>query len=273
MALLKSPPAVFELKSGSLPVLVLHLKTPELPLLAESLASRMGAAQAVDATSTLDIEPVVVDLGALRGTDDTLDFPGLIDLLRSHRLAPLAVRGGSPAQSASAALAGLFEADDGGPANAPVVQESEDFPATVPTDGADRAAPDRGAAPAPAPAAPADAPAPTSSVRPTLLIDRPLRSGQQVYARGADLVITAVVNFGAEVIADGHIHVYAPLRGRAIAGARGNTDARIFTTCLEPELIAIAGTYRTSETALPTDVRGKPAQVRLVGDRLVMEPV
>ena len=74
-----------------------------------------------------------------------------------------------------------------------------------------------------------------------------------------------MVNPGAEVIADGHIHVYAPLRGRAIAGARGNTEARIFALCLEPELISIAGVYRTSEVPLPADVRGKPTQVRLVG--------
>ncbi|MDB5881159.1 MAG: septum site-determining protein MinC [Ramlibacter sp.] len=81
----------------------------------------------------------------------------------------------------------------------------------------------------------------------------------------------AAVNFGAEVIADGHIHVYAPLRGRAIAGARGHAGARIFSTCMEPQLVAIAGIYRTTETALPADVLGKPAQVRLDGDALVVE--
>jgi septum site-determining protein MinC len=107
----------------------------------------------------------------------------------------------------------------------------------------------------------------------TVVIDKPLRSGQQVYARGADLVVLAMVSFGAEVIADGNIHVYAPLRGRAIAGARGNTAARIFTTCLEPQLVSIAGIYRTTETALPADVLGKPAQVRLEGEKLLIEPL
>ena len=68
---------------------------------------------------------------------------------------------------------------------------------------------------------------------PPMIIDKPLRSGQQVYARGRDLVVLAMVSHGAEVIADGHIHVYAPLRGQAIAGAKGNTEARIFTTCME----------------------------------------
>jgi len=114
----------------------------------------------------------------------------------------------------------------------------------------------------------AEAPA---AAAPALIVDRPLRSGQQVYARGGDLVVLAVVSYGAEVIADGSIHVYAPLRGRAVAGARGDTRARIFTTCMEPQLISIAGTYRTTETALPADVLGKPAQARLEGERLVVE--
>jgi septum site-determining protein MinC len=109
-----------------------------------------------------------------------------------------------------------------------------------------------------------------------LVIDRPLRSGQQVYARGRDLVVMAMVNPGAEVIADGHIHVYAPLRGKAIAGARGNGDARIFALSMSPELISIAGIYRTSEVPCP-EVAGKAAQVRLVagpdGDKLVIDPL
>jgi septum site-determining protein MinC len=121
--------------------------------------------------------------------------------------------------------------------------------------------------PAAAPAAPLEA----------LVVDKPLRSGQQVYARGRDLVVLAMVNAGAEVIADGHIHVYAPLRGKAIAGARGNVGARIFALSMEPELISIAGIYRTSENGLPPEIRGHATQVHLVagpdGDRLVMEPL
>ena len=108
---------------------------------------------------------------------------------------------------------------------------------------------------------------------PTVYVDKPLRSGQQVYAKGADLVVLAAVNHGAEVIADGSIHVYAPLRGKAIAGARGNAQARIFAQQLEAELIAIAGIYRTSENPLPDNVRGKAAQVRLDGEKLLMEPL
>jgi septum site-determining protein MinC len=100
----------------------------------------------------------------------------------------------------------------------------------------------------------------------TLVIDKPLRSGQKVYARGADLIVLSMVNAGAEVAADGHIHIYAPLRGKAMAGASGDTSARIFAMALAPELISIAGVYRTSENALPANVQGKPAQVRLSAD-------
>ena len=101
----------------------------------------------------------------------------------------------------------------------------------------------------------------------------PVRGGQQFYAADTDLVVLAGVNQGAEVLADGHVHVYGPLRGRALAGARGNTDARIFTTCLEAELLSIAGTYRVIENDLPDQLRGKPAQVFLEGDSLRIEPL
>ena len=103
-----------------------------------------------------------------------------------------------------------------------------------------------------------------------MVIDKPLRSGQHVYAKGRDLVVLAMVNPGAEIMADGHIHVYAPLRGKAIAGAKGDATARIFTTSLEAELVSIAGVYRTSETALPKAVFGKPAHVWLADDKLHM---
>ena len=117
---------------------------------------------------------------------------------------------------------------------------------------------------------------PVASLAP-MVIDKPLRSGQQVYATGRDLIVLAMVNAGAEVIADGHIHIYAALRGKAIAGARGNTQARIFAQVMEPELISIAGIYRTSENPLPKEVSGKSAQVSLLsgpdGDKLLISPI
>ncbi|MCG1038535.1 MULTISPECIES: septum site-determining protein MinC [Burkholderiaceae] len=106
----------------------------------------------------------------------------------------------------------------------------------------------------------------------TLVIDKPLRSGQQVYAKG-DLVVLGLVSYGAEVIAEGNIHIYAPLRGRALAGVHGNHGARIFCTCLEPELISIAGIYRTTETPLGSDVLGKSVQIWLADEKLIIEPL
>ena len=100
---------------------------------------------------------------------------------------------------------------------------------------------------------------------PTLVIDRPLRSGQQAYARGGDLVVLAAVNAGAEVIADGSIHIYAPLRGRALAGASGSVEARIFTTRFGAELVSIAGVYRTFDAGIPDQLSGRPVQVQLSG--------
>jgi septum site-determining protein MinC len=106
----------------------------------------------------------------------------------------------------------------------------------------------------------------------TTVVDKPLRSGQRIYAKG-DLVVLGLVSYGAEVIAEGNIHIYAPLRGRALAGVQGNHDARIFCTCLEPELISIAGIYRTTENPLPADVLGKPVQIWLDEEKLMIEPL
>ncbi|WP_454692574.1 septum site-determining protein MinC [Achromobacter aloeverae] len=137
------------------------------------------------------------------------------------------------------------------------------------------------------PAAPARQPIPeraarstTSATAPTaadphsssaLVITRPLRSGQRVYARHSDLVVIGMVSQGAEVIADGNVHVYGPLRGKAMAGARGDTTARIFTTHLDAELLAVAGVYRVVEDKLDASLHGKPALVRLEGDTLRLE--
>lgn len=249
VALAGNAPATFEIKSAQLPLVALLLKSADLARLAEEFAQRFG-----DMPDFFDHDALVVDLAPLVATDPEAlpDFPALIELLRQYRLNPLAVRGGNDAQMAAAQAAGLLAAPDA------VVQRSVPAPA------------------APSAAAPVAAPAPAVVASPSaLVIDRPLRSGQQVYARGRDLVVLAMVNPGAEVIADGHIHVYAPLRGKAIAGARGNAEARIFALEMDAELISIAGIYRTSEVPLPEAVRQRAAQVRLLsgpdGDKLVID--
>ena len=239
----------FDLKSASLPVVAVVLKTTDAAQFVADLAERVA-----DAPGFFDNDPVLIDLGAVKDAEAAIDFVALVAALRSHSTLPVAVRGGSAAQMEAARAAGLTAAPEAAPERAqasPVTEVIEvvrevqvEVPVEVPVTGPG-----------------------------TMVIDKPLRSGQQVYARGADLVVLAVVSFGAEVIADGNIHVYAPLRGRAIAGARGNTEARIFSTCLEPQLVSIAGIYRTTETELPAEVRGKPAQVRLDGEKLIIEPL
>lgn len=241
-------PTTFEIKSANFPLVALLLKSTDLKALAREMTLRFG-----DIPDFFDQDALVIDLSPLQGRDVAdIDFPALLNLLASYRLVPIAVKGGSSVQMAAACKAGLVPGND----------------AHLLT-------------PRPAPASPeqpqGSQPLVHAAPLGALVIDKPLRSGQQVYARGRDLVVLAMVNAGAEVIADGHIHVYAPLRGRAIAGARGNAEARIFALTLEAELLSIAGIYRTSENPFPPEVTGRPTQVRLVdgpdGEKLVMTPM
>ena len=270
VAIQATTPATFEIKSANLPLVALLLKSTDLAALQRELTLRFG-----DIPDFFDQDALVIDLSPLQvqpdGAAPELDFPQLLSLLRAYRLNPIAVKGGSSAHMAAALSAGLMPAPDAH------LVGSKSAKHTTGTPGEATTSPE--AAPARPVSSSTKAPAAVAAAAPgqlnALIIDKPLRSGQQVYARGRDLVVLAMVNAGAEVIADGHIHVYAPLRGKAIAGARGNTDARIFALALDAELLSIAGVYRTSENPLPDDVRGKPTQVRLVaspdGDKLMMD--
>lgn len=203
----------------------------------------------------------------------SIDWPGLIALFKSHRLNPVAVRNAPAALEAEIRAQGLAidtmaaakpaepaESVDAIEPIAPVQLELQARPAT-----AAKAEPIRQQE-KPQEALPA-------SAAQTMIIDTPVRAGQRVYARGCDLVVMAVVNPGAEVIADGSIHVYAPLRGRALAGASGNAKARIFSMVMEAELVSIAGVYRTFDEGWPKDLAKKPAQVALADDRLNIKPI
>jgi septum site-determining protein MinC len=185
--------------------------------------------------------PVVLDLKGADGFADSADFVGAGELLREHTLALIGVQNAEPAQLAAAAAAGLASF---APSATQPVRRTE-----------------RPAAIAAAPAVP-----PRAAAR---LVTGPVRSGTQIYARGTDLVVTASVSPGAEIVADGNIHVYGPLRGRALAGASGDKDARIFCSRLEAELVSIAGRYLVSEQ-LPADQQGSPVQIALVDDRLTV---
>lgn len=107
----------------------------------------------------------------------------------------------------------------------------------------------------------------------TLVISKPVRAGTQIYAKDSDLIVLVPVNAGAEIIADGHIHVYAPLRGRALAGAQGDTTARIFCKELDAELISIAGTYLTKENIKTMDISENMVQVFLQDKTLCVEAI
>jgi len=252
VALSGNAPATFEIKSANLPLVALLLKSADLTLFHQELQQRYG-----DMPAFFDNDPLLIDLSLLPDTVAAVDFATLVNTLRPYSLLPIAVRGGRAELIAQAQAAGLVLATDA------IVQRSAAAATPSPASTA--------AAPAAKPAAPV---APTSA----MVIDKPLRSGQQVYARGRDLIVMAMVNPGAEVIADGYIHVYAPLRGKAMAGARGNTEARIMALSMEAQLLSIAGVYRTSENALPPSVHGKAAQVRLEShtdgqDKLIIEPL
>lgn len=233
----------FEIKSASLPLVSFVLKSADITLIAQDLQTRLG-----DTPDFFDNDPVLVDLQHLEDQAGPLDLPALLQLLRSFRMNPVALRPNNAAHEAAATLAGLFLTSEARtlpatPSTHEVVREVEVIREVVREVAASSTA---------------------------MVIDKPLRSGQHVYAKGRDLVVLAMVNPGAEIMADGHIHVYAPLRGKAIAGAKGDTSARIFTHSLEAELLSIAGVYRTSDAPLPKEVAGKAAQVWLVGDKLVM---
>jgi len=194
-------------------------------------------------------EFAVIDVSAIATSSPPIDWRALVELLKKYRLNAVAVRGAT-ADMAEAIKARGLSLDDGSSGVRAPIETPAPTPAAAP------------AAPAPA-AAPQPAPA-----MGTMIIDTPVRAGQRIYARGCDLIVTAAVNNGAEVIADGSIHIYAQLHGRALAGASGNAEARIFALSLTPELVSIAGVYRTFDDGFPPELARQPAQIRLVGDRI-----
>ena len=210
-------------------------------------------------------EFTVIDLGNLLAppAPGSIAWPELIALFRSHRLNPVAVRNAPESLEDEIRAFGL--SIDG-------MDQSRTFELTPPPSPPQAelsAAVTPASTPAPKPVAAqiAETAAANPSVV-TKVIDTPVRSGQRVYARGGDLVVLATVNPGAEVIADGSIHVYAPLRGRALAGAAGSSEARIIATSMEAELVSIGGVYRTFEDGWPKELKGQAVQVLLQDERL-----
>ncbi len=237
-----SSPPVVELKGVSVPAVRVLLRSLEIEGLRATLGTLLGASP-----DFFDAELAVADLSGIEEDSGVADWPAIVKSLATYGLRLAAVTNAPGALGSSARAAGLSLLS---------------IPRPVSPRPADEAPP-----PPPAASEPKPPVAPVVGDQShTLLLERPLRSGQQIYACGGDIVLLAMANAGSEVIADGSIHVYAPLRGRALAGARGDAGARIFTTSFEAELVSIAGVYRTFEQGIPDDIARRPAQVRLVTD-------
>ncbi len=233
--------AALEIKIATVVAVAATLHDPDLNVIDAALRDMTSG----DA-GFFDREFAVIDVASIAGTPaaQRIDWSALIALFQSYSLNPVAVRNAPPAMQPAILAHGL----------------SLDNSAARPRPEA---------APAPAPRAVAPSPAASHPVSMlAMIVDMPVRAGQRIYARGSDLIVTAAVNNGAELIADGSIHVYAPLRGRALAGASGNPEARIFALSMEAELVSIAGVYRTFDDGYPDGVAQHSVQVRLAGDRL-----
>lgn len=253
-----APPAVFELKAASFTLPVVRLLGVDMDAVAEQLGTKVD--QAPDFFRNT---PVVIDLSGLSSGAGELEFPMLVGLMRGYSMIPVGVRGGTPAQNKAAEAMELAILSDAfmrrvRPA-AKVAQTASRETTSQETAKGKEA---KGTA-----AAEANQPAPASSFK---LVTRPVRSGQRVYAAGGDLSVIAPVNSGAELMADGNIHVYGPLRGRAMAGMRGDVEARIFCQDLQAELISVAGHYRVSEN-IPEELKGAPVQIFLEKTTLRIE--
>ncbi|MFM0060315.1 septum site-determining protein MinC [Paraburkholderia phytofirmans] len=275
----KSP--FFELRSGSVDTLLFVVKTTDLDAMRAELTRRFEATPEFFANDV-----VAIDVRRL-ADNERVPLADIAQLLDSVRMRPVGVVANAQQTWAAESQLPLLEARDRRGATNAAKSADEDSTAapapavtaataTPPADLFELAAgtPENGT-PATAAAvepAPAAEPVRLATSSQTMVVDKPLRSGQRIYAKG-DLVVLGLVSYGAEVIAEGNIHIYAPLRGRALAGVQGNHDARIFCTCLEPELISIAGIYRTTENPLPADVLGKPVQIWLEEEKLMIEPL
>ncbi|HEV3423717.1 MAG TPA: septum site-determining protein MinC [Paraburkholderia sp.] len=273
----KSP--FFELRSGSVDTLLFVVKTTDLDAMRAELTRRFEATPEFFANDV-----VAIDVRRL-ADDERVPLAEIAQLLDSVRMRPVGVvanaqQGWAAGSSlplleardrrgASAKASGEEGAEAAADAAAPVQAE---LPIAIPAAVSEAADTESGAGASAAAATPAAEPVKLATSSQTTVIDKPLRSGQRIYAKG-DLVVLGLVSYGAEVIAEGNIHIYAPLRGRALAGVQGNHDARIFCTCLEAELISIAGIYRTTENPLPADVLGKPVQIWLEEEKLMIEPL
>ncbi len=238
----------FRLRGANFNLLVLRLLDPRPEAVVPAIGDQFRRAPGF-----LRFAPVVLGLGDLDIPPASVDFAGLIEGLRGLEIVPIGTTGGTPEMRNAAMAFGLPPIRSTGGKDADEAVAA----APAPTE------------PAPPPQAP---PPPPGTARPTMIVDTPVRAGQRVWAQGGDLVVTSTVNAGGEVIADGNIHVYGALRGRAIAGGGDNAEARIFAQNFDPELVSIAGYYAVRDGLAGAPI-GKAVQVRLTGERMRFDPI
>ena len=238
-----------ELKIGQVGIANLRVRTLDVERLTQEMRDRVARAPKLFGRAA-----VILDFGGLSQLPDLATAKALLEGLRDAGVLPVALAYGTSATEELSVQLGLpllakfraqYERVDAAPAPAP-----------------SRPAP----APEPAPA-PVPAPTPAKAAKPGKIQRTAVRSGQQLYAESSDLSVLNTVGAGAEVIADGSIHIYGRLRGRALAGANGNTEARIFCRDFQAELVAIAGNYKVLDD-VPMELRGKAVQVWLEQDQI-----
>lgn len=230
--------STFLLKGSQYTLTALQLLSLDYATFQKQLAEKVS-----QAPKFFNHTPVVLDLQRIMSLPFPIDFDQVFNIIRAHGLVPIGVRGGTPDHQAQVTQMGL---------------------AVLPESKTEQSAEREKALATPV--------AEKETKSPSMLITQPVRSGQQVYARGGDLIITAPVSAGAEVLADGHIHIYGPLRGRALAGVNGDASARIFCQSLEAELVSVAGQYCVSED-LRASHWGQPVTIALQGEHLQITPL
>lgn len=237
-----TPPAL-EFKSSTFTVPLLVLTSDDFVTIEQQLQEKISLAPEFFRNS-----PLVLDLQELNKQGYDTDVAVIIDIVRKCGLLPIGVRGGNAQQNKQALerLIPVYSIHTGAVSAKTQIQKA--------------------IIPVPEPETDTD-----SDIATSTLITQPIRSGQRIYAAG-DLVIMAQVSAGAEIMAEGNIHVYNTLRGRALAGVRGNTEARIFCFDLQAELISIAGNYKVSED-LDENVRNKPVQIYLQDQALIIKDI
>ena len=242
-------PLALEFKSSTFSVPVLVLTSDNLLVIEEQLQQKISLAPEFFRNS-----PLVLDLQEINKQGYDIDIAALTGIIRKAGLLPIGIRGGNLQQNKLALelLMPVYSIHSGG-ASAETQKQKTITPVPEPKTESE---------------SDTDVDA---DVTTTTLITQPIRSGQRIYARG-DLVILAQVSAGAEIMAEGNIHVYNTLRGRALAGVRGNTEARIFCFDLQAELISIAGNYKVSED-LDDTVRNKPVQIYLQDQALIIKDI